>query len=94
VTGDDDDWTKEVQKVNRGDSDHTTHVTPSAKGGWSVVNPSGGERSHHRTQKDAIDGAREIIKNAGGGEINIYGKDGRIRDKNTIKPDKNKRKKR
>jgi hypothetical protein len=37
-------------------------------------------------QKDAIDSAREHLENAGGGELNIHGRDGIIRSKDTIPP--------
>jgi hypothetical protein len=40
--------------------------------------------SHHNTQADAIGRARTIIGNAGGGELNIHGRDGSIRAKDTI----------
>jgi len=42
--------------------------------------------SVHRTQKEAIQQAREMLKNQGGGELSIQGRDGQIRDKNTIAP--------
>lgn len=63
------------------------HVVPNKGGGWDVVKP-GGDRasSHHDTQADAIDRAREIVGNAGGGEVRIHGRDGQIRDTDTIAP--------
>lgn len=42
----------------------------------------------HRTQKDAADTAKDMLKRSGGGELTIMGKDGRIRSKDTI-PDGN-----
>ena len=81
---DDNDWKKEVQKVSPQDPNRSTHVTPS-ENGWDVVSRSG-NKGHYRTQKDAIDGARKIIKDAGGGELNVHGKDGSIRDTTSIKP--------
>lgn len=62
-------------------------VVPNPKGGWDVKRP-GAERasSHHDTQAEAIDRGREIVHNAGGGELRIHGKDGKIRDSNTIAP--------
>ena len=42
--------------------------------------------SVHSTQKDAIDAARENLKNQGGGELIVKGRDGKIRSKDTIKP--------
>lgn len=64
------------------------HVVPNEdKGGWDVKAP-GAERasSHHDTQADAIGRGREIVHNAGGGELRIHGKDGQIRDSDTIPP--------
>lgn len=39
-----------------------------------------------RTQGDAVRRAREILKESGGGEVTIHGRDGRIRDSDTVKP--------
>jgi len=63
------------------------HVVPSQEGGWDVKAP-GGQRSsaHTETQGQAIDRAREIVGNSGGGEIVIHGRDGRIRDSDTVPP--------
>lgn len=66
-------------------NDNARHVVPNPDGGWDVKAP-GAQRasSHHDTQSDAIDRGREIIGNAGGGELNIHGRDGAIRAKDTI----------
>jgi hypothetical protein len=45
-----------------------------------------GELPLHRTQSDAILRATEIVRRAGGGETVIHGRDGRIRDSDTIAP--------
>ena len=42
--------------------------------------------STHATQKAAEKAAREMLKNAGGGELTTMGRDGRIRSKDTIAP--------
>lgn len=42
--------------------------------------------SKHDTQKEAIDAAREMLINTGGGELTTKGRDGRIRSKDTIAP--------
>jgi len=42
--------------------------------------------SVHDTQKDAIDAARQNLKNQGGGELTTKGRDGKIRSKDTIPP--------
>lgn len=63
------------------------HVTPDPDGGWDVVKPDGGRASsHHDTQADVIDRARDIVGNVGGGEVVIHGRDGRIRDSDTVYP--------
>jgi hypothetical protein len=63
------------------------HVVPAKDGGWDVKAPGADRASgHFDTQKDAIDRAREIIHNAGGGELITHGTDGKIRDKDTVAP--------
>jgi hypothetical protein len=42
--------------------------------------------SVHGTQKDAIDSAKGMLKNQGGGELTVKGRDGQIRSKDTISP--------
>ncbi|MEW8090730.1 MAG: DUF2188 domain-containing protein [Candidatus Thiodiazotropha endolucinida] len=42
--------------------------------------------SLHDTQKEAIDAARDMLRNQGGGELITKGRDGRIRSKDTIPP--------
>ena len=42
--------------------------------------------SLHETQKDAIESARIMLKNQGGGELTIKAIDGKIRSKDTIYP--------
>lgn len=63
------------------------HVVANPKGGWDVKRP-GSPRSgaHADTQADAIERARQIVRNSGGGEVRIHGRDGRIRDSDTIAP--------
>jgi Uncharacterized protein conserved in bacteria (DUF2188) len=63
------------------------HVVPNDDGGWDVQKP-GAERSsgHFPTQGDAIDRARDIVRNSGGGEVVIHRSDGRIRDSDTVPP--------
>ena len=67
--------------------DNNRHVVPNPDGGWDIKKP-GAERasSHHDTQGDAQQRAREIVGNAGGGEVRIHGRDGRIRDSDTVPP--------
>lgn len=42
--------------------------------------------SLHRTQKEAAKAANNMLKNQGGGELTISGKDGKFRSKDTVKP--------
>lgn len=67
--------------------DNNRHVVPDPDGGWNVKKPGASRASsHHPTQADAIDRARQIVGNQGGGEVRIHGKDGRIRDSDTVPP--------
>lgn len=61
------------------------HVVPNAQGGWNVEK-QGSTRSsvHAPTQVEAINKARQIVKRAGGGEVYIHGRDGRIRESDTV----------
>jgi hypothetical protein len=56
-------------------------------GGWAVAKEDR-ERVSARfdTQAEAVARAREIIHNAGGGELIVLGEDGQIRQKNTVAP--------
>lgn len=56
-------------------------------GGWAVAKEDR-ERVSARfdTQAEAISRAREIIHNAGGGELIVQGEDGHIRQKDTVAP--------
>lgn len=58
------------------------HVVPNGGKGWKVT--GGSRKRSYPTQADAIGAARRDIKRRGGGEMNIHGRDGRIRDKDTI----------
>ena len=42
--------------------------------------------SVHPTQKEAVESADGMLRNQGGGELIIKGRDGRIRSKDTIPP--------
>jgi hypothetical protein len=62
-------------------------VVPNEDGGWNVQMPGSPRASAHTdTQAEAIARARTIVHNAGGGEVRIHGRDGRIRDSDTIAP--------
>ena len=64
------------------------HVAPSRSGnGWDVRAPGASRASsHHETQSAAAHAARRIVVNQGGGEVVAHGRDGRIRDSDTIAP--------
>jgi len=67
------------------DNDRT--VQRRSDGSWEVVRQPHQRASAVRdTQSEAIDAARPIIRNAGGGELRIRGRDGRYRDSDTIAP--------
>ena len=62
------------------------HVTPRSDG-WAAIKEGATRASSlHRTQAEAIDAAREYLGNQRGGELNIHGRDGSIRAKDTIAP--------
>lgn len=68
-------------------NDNDRYVQKREDGQWEVVKESAGRASAvTRTQKEAVDRAREIVHNRGGGELVIKGADGRIRSKDTIAP--------
>lgn len=62
------------------------HVTP--RGDKWASQRAGASRasSLHDTQAEAIAASRGYLGNRGGGELNIHGRDGAIRAKDTIKP--------
>jgi hypothetical protein len=62
-------------------------VAPRPDGKWEVTKP-GAERASgvFDRQSEAIDRGREIVGNTGGGELQIRGRDGRIRDSDTVAP--------
>ena len=68
-------------------NDNDRHVVKNPAGGWDVSREDAKRSSAHAdTQQQAIDRAREIVHNAGGGEVVIHDRQGRIRDKDTIAP--------
>jgi Uncharacterized protein conserved in bacteria (DUF2188) len=64
-------------------------VTPNPDGGWDAKRDGASRASsHHDRQSDAYDAARGYAANSSGGEVRIHGRDGKIRNSNTIgKPD-------
>jgi len=68
-------------------AENDRHVVKNPDGGWDVKKPLADRASsHHGTQADAERRAKEIVGNAGGGEVVIHDRHGRIRDKDTVSP--------
>ena len=56
-------------------------------GAWvNKKNSSDKASSVHGTQQEAVEAAREMLKNQGGGELTTKGLNGQIRSKDTIAP--------
>ncbi len=65
--------------------DRTIYRTSNGK--WANKrNDAGKASSVHGTQQNAINSARTMLGNQGGGELTVMGINGRIRSKDTIKP--------
>ena len=65
------------------------HVTKNDNGGWQALR-AGASRAagHFTTQAKAERAAKAFSHNSGGGEVRIHGRDGRIRDSDTVSPAK------
>lgn len=65
------------------------HVLKNNTGSW-VVKKAGGERvsASFDRQQQAEKAAKQFASNSGGGEVRIHGRDGKIRDSDTISPAK------
>lgn len=75
--------TQEIEMSNQ----NRRHVVPNDNGGWDVKKPGSSRASAHTdTQAEAIDRAKDIVHNAGGREVRIHGRNGRIRDSDTVNP--------
>lgn len=63
------------------------HVVPNPDGGWDIKKPGASRSSGHtNTQRDAINRAKDIVRNQGGGEVRTHGRDGKIRNSDTVAP--------
>jgi hypothetical protein len=68
-------------------NDNDRYVVPSEEGGWDVVKENHQRASAHPpTKREAINRARQIVANAGGGEIRIQNQQGQFIDSDSIKP--------
>jgi len=74
--------------ATRKGNDNDRYVQPNKeRGGWDVVKENHRQASAHtRTKAEAIDRARQIVRNQGGGELRIKNEKGRLIDSDTIKP--------
>jgi hypothetical protein len=65
------------------------HVVKNNEGDW-VVKKAGAERVSgvFDLQRQAEKAAKEFARKAGGGEVRIHDRDGRIRDSDTVAPAK------
>ncbi len=72
----------------RSDNDNDRYVQPNKeRGGWDVVKELHKQASAHTDTKDqAIDRARQIIRNQGGGELRIKNERGQLIESNTVTP--------
>ena len=67
------------------DRDRTVYRRPD--GQWANQrNDAERASSLHGTQREAIDSAKDMLQNQGGGELTTMGRDGLIRSKDTIPP--------
>lgn len=68
-------------------NENRRHVVPSEGGGWDVTKPDAKRASAHAdTQAEAVSRAKDIVRNAGGGEVRTHGRDGKIRNSDTVAP--------
>ena len=67
-------------------NDNDRYVVPNQDGGWDVVKEDHQRASAHTgTKKEAVDRAREIVENLGGGEVRQQNRDGKFADSDTTK---------
>lgn len=63
------------------------HVIRNPHGGWDAkAERASRASSHHRTQAEAEAAAKGYAQGVGGGEVRIHGRDGKIRDSDTVAP--------
>ncbi len=68
-------------------NDNDRYVVPNSdRGGWDVVKENHNRASAHTTtKKEAVDRAREIVENRGGGEVRQANRDGKFNDSDTTR---------
>ncbi len=67
-------------------SGSSRHVVRDGSG-WAVKKPgTPAPESRHRTQGAAENRAKQQVSREGGGEVRIHGRDGKIRDSDTVAP--------
>ena len=67
-------------------AENDRHVVPHERG-WADRRQGASRPAQvYGTQQEAIDAARERLRNSGGGELNIHGRDGQIREKDSVPP--------
>ncbi len=67
--------------------DQDRMVYKRADGNWANKrNDAGKASSLHATQQEAVEAAKEMLENQGGGELSTKGLNGQIRSKDTIAP--------
>lgn len=61
------------------------YVKQNASGGWDVLKEGDRRASvHAKTQSEAVTRARAIVRKAGGGEVRVMNRAGKIVDSNTV----------
>ena len=65
---------------------NTRHIVPAGLKKWVVTEPGVGATSTHRTQETAERSAKQDLRRSGGGEAIIHGRNGKIRDSDTVPP--------
>lgn len=74
-------------KVTTKQGPNARHVVPNRGGGWDVKKPGATRSSAHAdTLTEATQRATQIVRNSGGGEVRIHGRDGKILDSSTVAP--------
>jgi hypothetical protein len=66
---------------------HDRTVSKRPDGSWADKRNDADRASGvHKTQREAIDAARDGLRKSGGGELIVKGEGGKIRSKDTIHP--------